>query len=141
MADNMQQSKEVNVNWLRINVPSVATIVATGVVVAMYVQSLASRIEQIEQTRVARSDLVDKNFDQIQAQLQPLVNLPYRMGNVEQGLLTTNQRMDTYLQTLGQKIDGVSDRVNGLTTKVEVLSQKIDALTPEKRAEIERNVR
>lgn len=137
----MQQSREVNVNWLRINVPSVATIVATGIVVAMYVQNLASKIDAIEQSRTARSDLVDKNFDQIQSQLQPLVNLPYRMGNVEQGLLTTNQRMDTYLQTLGQKIDGVSDRVNGLTTKVEVLSQKIDALTPEKRAEIERNVR
>lgn len=141
MADHMQQNREVNVNWLRINVPSVASIVITGVVVAMYVQGLASRIEQIEQTRTARSNLVDKSFDQIQDQLKPLVNLPYRMGNVEQGLLSTNQRVDTYLQTLGQKIDGVSDRVNGLTTKVEVLSQKIDALTPEKRAEIERNVR
>lgn len=137
----MQQSREVNVNWLRINVPSVVSIVITGIVVAMYVQGLASRIEQIEQTRTARSNLVDKSFDQIQDQLKPLVNLPYRMGNVEQGLLSTNQRVDTYLQTLGSKIDGVSDRVNGLTTKVEVLSQKIDALTPEKRAEIERNVR
>jgi len=141
MADQMQQNREVNVNWLRVNVPSVVSIVVVGVGVAMYVQSLASRVEQIEQMRVARSDLVDKNFDQIQAQLQPLVNLPYRMGNVEQGLLTTNQRMDTYLQTLGTKIDGVSERVNGLTTKVEVLAQKIDALSPEKRADIERQIR
>lgn len=137
----MQQSKEVNVNWLRINVPSVASVVVTGVLVAMYVQSLASAIDNIEQNRAARSDLVDKNFDQIQSQLQPLVNLPYRMGNVEQGLLTTNQRIDQYLRTLGDKIDGVSDRVNGLTTKVEVLAQKIDALTPEKRAEIEQRLR
>ena len=135
----MQQSREVNVNWLRINVPSVVSIVVTGIVVSMYIQSLESRIETIEQTRTARSNLVDKNFDQIQDQLKPLVNLPYRMGNVEQGLLSTNQRVDTYLQTLGAKIDGVSDRVNGLTTKVEVLSQKIDALTPEKRAEFRRS--
>ena len=66
-----------------------------------------------------------------------MANLPYRMGIVEQGLLATNQRVDQYLQTLGTKIDGVSDRVNSLSTKVEVLSQKIDALTPEKRAELE----
>jgi len=141
MADDgdeaMPQSREVNINWLRINVPSVAAIVGTGVIIAMYVQGLASKVDKIEENRQARSAMIDKGFDQMQAQLQPLSNLPYRMGIVEQGLLATNQRVDQYLQTLGTKIDGVSDRVNSLSTKVEVLSQKIDALTPEKRAELE----
>ncbi len=134
--DNMNQNREVNVNWLRINVPSVVSILITGAIVSMYIQSLASRIDQQEQYRVSRSAETDKNFDAIQTQLQPLSNLPYRVNVVEQGLLATNQRVDQYLQTLGAKIDGVSDRVNGLSTKVEVLSQKIDAITPEKKAEL-----
>ena len=137
----MQQSREVNVNWLRINVPSVASIVAVGVGLALYISDLKARIESIEEYRVTRSSATDKSFDQIQKQLEPLTNLPYRVNVVEQGLLATNQRVDQYLQMLGTKIDGVGDRVNGLSTKVEVLSQKIDALTPEKRAELERAAR
>lgn len=131
----MQQSKEVNVNWLRINVPSVAAIVVTGVVVSMYVQNLATKMATVEENGKARSAFVDKNFDQIKDQLNPLVNLPYRMGSIENSLLATNQRMDTYLQTIGVKIDGISDRVNSLSTKVEVLSQKIDTITPESRVD------
>jgi hypothetical protein len=133
----MQQSREVNVNWLRINVPSIGAIVVAAITITVYINRLEGRLDVIEDSRQARSNATDKNFDQIQQQLQPLSNLPYRVGILEQGLLQTNQRVDQYLQTLGAKIDGVSDRVNGLSTKVEVLSQKIDALTPEKRAELE----
>ena len=129
----MQQSREVNVNWLRINVPSVAAIVCTGIIVSMYVQNLANKVSTIETNGKDRSLVVDKSFDQIKDQLNPLVNLPYRMTSVENSLLATNQRMDTYLQTIGAKIDGVIDRVNGLSTKVEVLSQKIDTITPDKK--------
>jgi outer membrane murein-binding lipoprotein Lpp len=131
----MPQSKEVNVNWLRINVPSIAAIVTATVVISMYVQSLSARVATVEENNKSRSTLVDKNFDQIKDQLNPLLNLPFRVGSVEQNLITTNQRMDSYLQTLGVKIDGISDRVNGLTTKVEVLAQKIDSITPDKRAD------
>jgi outer membrane murein-binding lipoprotein Lpp len=132
--DDMQQSRQVNLNWATTNVPSVASILIVGIGVAMYVQSLASKVDDIEKNRQARTVMIDKGFDQMQDQLKPLANLPYRMGVVEQGLLATNQRVDQYLQMLGTKIDGISDRVNGLSTKVEVLSQKIDALTPEKKA-------
>lgn len=130
----MNQDREVNVNWLRINVPSVVTIVVTGIVVSGYVQKLSSRLDNVEENNKSRSVIVDKSFDDVKNQLNPLVNLPYRVNNVEQGLLSTNQRMDSYLQTLGVKIDGISDKVNGLTTKVEVLAQKIEALTPENKA-------
>lgn len=133
----MQQSRQVSLNWLTVNVPSVVSILVVGIGVAMYVQALASKVDKIEENRQVRSAMTDKNFDQMQDQLKPLANLPYRMGIVEQGLLATNQRVDQYLQMLGTKIDGISDRVNGLSTKVEVLSQKIDALTPEKKASID----
>lgn len=129
------QNREVNVNWLRINVPSVAAIVVTGVVVSMYVQNLANKMSSVEDNTKARAVFVDKNFDQIKDQLNPLVNLPYRLTSVENSLLATNQRMDTYLQTIGAKIDGVVDRVNVMSTKVEVLSQKIDTITPENKVD------
>lgn len=128
------QNREVNVNWLRINVPSVAAIVFTGVIVSMYVQNLANKVTAIESNSKDRSVVVDKSFDQIKDQLSPLVNVPYRMTSVENSLLATNQRMDTYLQTIGAKIDGVIGQVNAMSTKVEVLGQKIDTITPEKKA-------
>lgn len=133
------QNRQVSLNWAVINVPSVASIVIVGIGVAMYVQALASKVDKIDENRAARSAATDKSFDQIQDQLRPLSNLPYRMNVVEQGLLATNQRVDQYLQMLGTKIDGISDRVNGLSTKVEVLSQKIDALTPDKKAAYDPN--
>lgn len=133
--NNVNQDKEVNVNWLRINVPSLVTVVVTGISVAMYIQSMSSRVQTLESNGKSRSDQVDKNFDDIKSALAPLVNLPYRMSSVESNLVVTNQRMDTYLQTIGAKIDGMGDRVSTMSTKVEVLSQKIDSITPEKRAD------
>ena len=79
----------MDVRWLTVNVPSVVSVVATGVFIAMYVQSLASRVDQIEKTRQERSIAIDKGFDQIVAQMQPPSNLPYRVGVLEQGLLAT----------------------------------------------------
>ncbi|TPJ76895.1 hypothetical protein FJ422_29755 [Mesorhizobium sp. B2-6-3] len=140
MADDMHQNREVSINWLRVNIPQIVAILSVGMGLAWYggnkLTSLEGRIEVVEQYRASRSAATDKNFDQIQQQLLPLSNLPYRVGVVEQGLLATNQRVDQYLQMLGAKIDGISDRVNGLSTKVEVLSQKIDAISPSKKAEI-----
>ena len=134
--DEMQQSKEVSVNWLRINVPSIISIVVAAVTMTMYIQRLETRLDVMEQSQQQRAAASDKNSEDIRQQLQQLSTLPYRMNVVESGLTQTNQRMDQYLQTLGAKIDGMGDRVNSLSTKVEVLSQKIDALTPQKRAEL-----
>lgn len=132
----MQHDKEVNVNWLRVNVPSVATMLVTGIGVAMYVQALASTVSKIEESRKDRSAAVDRSLDDIKDQLKPLINLPYRINIVEQNLVQTNQRMDVYLQTIGNKIDNISDRVGGLSTKVEVLSQKIDSMNSDRKAEV-----
>lgn len=138
--DEMHQNREVSVNWLRINVPQIVAILGVGMGVAWYsgdkLASLENRLQAVETIRDRRSDEIDRNFDQIQQQLQPMANMPYRVGVLEQGLLATNQRMDQFLQSLGIKIDGISDRVNGLSTKVEVLSQKIDAISPAKRTDL-----
>lgn len=127
---SVAQGKSVNVNWLTVNVPSVVTMLLVGIGTAMYVQSLASSVDELKRNSDNRARMVDKILDQITNKLVPLDVIPYRLSSTENALIATNQRMDTYLQGLGVKIDGVSERVNGLTTKVEVLSQKIDTITP-----------
>ncbi len=126
----MNQDREVNVNWLRINVPSIAAIIVAAVTISSYVQSLASDIKKIEDTRQTNKALLDKDIDNIQKKLDNVADAPLRLDLLEKNLAATNARMDTYLQTLGTKIDGVSDRVGSLTTKVEVLAQKIEQITP-----------
>lgn len=133
------QSTKLNVNWLNFNMPTIAAIVGLGVLFwnsAQSVGEMQAQISGLKESSVARSAVADKKFDDIQQNLVALSNTPYRVGVLEQGLLATNQRMDQFLQSLGIKIDGISDRVNVLSTKVEVLSQKIEAITPAKRAEL-----
>lgn len=126
----MNQDKEVNVNWLRINVPSVVTIVAAAITITGYVQSLANDLKKVEESRVASKALLDRDLTEIKGKLDAVANAPFRLDLLEKNMASTNARMDNYLQTLGNKIDNVSDRVGGLATKVEVLSQKIEAITP-----------
>lgn len=130
----MNQDKEVNVNWLRINVPSVVTIVVAAMTITGYVQSLAGDLQKIEESRVASKTLLDRDLTEIKGKLDAVANAPFRLDLLEKNMAATNARMDNYLQTLGNKIDNVSDRVGGLTTKVEVLSQKIEALAPQPNA-------
>lgn len=133
---HVRQNREVDVNWLRINVPSIAAIVGAAVTITIYINNLEARLDVIEQSRQQRSAISDKNFDAIQQQLAPLANLPYRVGATETGLNSVNQRVDQLVQLLSTKIDSLSDRVNGLSTKVEVLAQKIDGITPQKKADM-----
>lgn len=127
----MNQDRELTVNWLRVNIPQIGSIVAATIILSMYIQSLTSDVKKIEENRTTSRALLDKDLDNIKRQLDAVANAPLRLDLLEKGLASTNQRMDTYLQTLGNKIDNVSDRVGGLTTKVEVLSQKIEAITPD----------
>jgi len=129
----MNQDREVNVNWLRINVPSIAAIVSAAIFISMYVQSLASDVRKIEENRSTSRSLLDKDLDSIKQQLSLVSSAPLRLDLLEKNLAATNARMDNYLQMLGTKIDNIGDRVGGLTTKVEVLSQKIDTITPQER--------
>src|SRR5690606_34070768 len=112
----MNQDKEVNVNWLRINVPSVVTIVAAAITITGYVQSLANDLKKVEESRIASKALLDRDLTEIKGKLDAVANAPFRLDLLEKNMASTNARMDNYLQTLGNKIDNVSDRVGGLAT-------------------------
>lgn len=133
---DVQQNTEISVNWLRINVPSVLTMISGCIVIVVYVQDMKARIDAIEASRAERSAAINREIADIQNQIQQLNNLPLRMDIAEKSIAATNARFDTFINTFGLKVDGMSDKVNALTTKVEVLSQKIDQITPEKKAEL-----
>lgn len=132
----MVQNREVNVNWLRINVPSIAAIVLAAITLTIYIQRLEGRLDVIEQSRQARTVISDKNFDEIQQKLRPLDNVTFRLDQMDKRDDTQDARIDKLLEVMGAKLDGISERVNSLSTKVEVLSQKIDAISPAKKADL-----
>lgn len=133
----MQQNREVSVNWLRINVPSVAAAISAAVVITLYVSTLSGKIETMSTTQNTRSLIVDKTLENMSKQLDPLRNVPYRVDRLEAGLLATNNRIDQTMQIVGGKVDSLGERLNDLTTKVEVLANKIDSLTPQNKAELQ----
>lgn len=135
--DEMQQNREVNVNWLRINVPSIGAIVIAAITLTIYIQKLEGRLDVIEQSRQARSQVADKSFDEIQDKLKPLENVTFHLDQIDKRDDAQDARIDKLLEVMGAKLDGLADRVNGLSTKVEVLSQKIDAISPGKKAALD----
>lgn len=124
------QNGKVHVNWFNFNVPTILAVAGVGWAVASYVASMEARIEKIEEYRVSRSAITDRNFDDIERQLEPLENMPYRMNIVEQQIISTNQRLDRFTELISNTLDAIREDVAALDKKVEVLSSKFDSILP-----------
>lgn len=134
--DKVMQSTKLNVNWLNFNVPTILAVLGAGWGVASYVNGMEARLEKVEDYRVTRSAVTDRKFDDIQRALDPLANMPYRVGVLEQGQIATNQRIDRFMEVITNGMEAIRKDVNTLGTKVEVLSNKIDNLSPPRKAEM-----
>lgn len=131
----METERGIHINWLRFNVPSIVAVVAAAVSVMAYINSLENRVAKIEEYRVTRSALVDRKFDDIQTALNPVSNMPYRVGILEAQQLATNLRIDRFTEVITNTMEMIRKEVSELSTKIEVLGTKVDALaTPEKAA-------
>lgn len=134
----MRQDKEVNVNWLRINVPQVVvsfvSIISCTVAIMWFLSGLFGRVDALENNGKTRAAVVDNTLSGIKDQLTDLNTMPLRMNLAEKNISQTNSRFDQFLTTFGLKIDAMGDKVNALGTKVEVLSNKIEQALPEKKA-------
>jgi hypothetical protein len=142
--DEMQQNREVNVNWLRINVPSIAAIIAAAIMVTVYIQRLESRLDVIEQSRQARSAVADKNNDEIQDKLKPLGNVVFRLDQQDKRDDAQDVRIDRLLDLMGTKFDtltaGLADvraDVADVKADVRVVAQDVKNLSAEKKAGLE----
>jgi len=94
----------------------------------------AARLDDMERYRETRSKLTDNNFAAINARMEPLANIPYRVAQTETAIRATNQRLDRRAETIVNSLDLIKKDVNVLSTRVEVLSNKIDAITPSRQS-------
>lgn len=131
---DVQQNTKFNVNWLNVNVPTILAVIGVGVTLIYKGADMENRLAQVEQFRVSRTEAADKKFDDIQHALAPLVNLPYRVGVLEQQQVATGMRIDRLTEIVSGTMEMIRKDIGLLSTKVEVLSSKIDGLTPAKRA-------
>jgi hypothetical protein len=133
----LAQSSKVNVNWFNFNVPTILAVLGVGWAVASYVKDMETRLTIIEQYRVSRSAITDRNFDEIQKQLEPVPNLTYRVNIVEQQIASVNLRLDRFTETLSSWLDAIRKDVVAVGTKVEVLSTRIEQRmsSPDRRTE------
>jgi cell division protein ZapA (FtsZ GTPase activity inhibitor) len=127
--DEMQQNREVNVNWLRINVPSIAAIVVAAITVTVYIQKLEGRLDVIEQSRQARSIVADKNNEEIQDKLKPLDNVGYRLDQQDKRNDAQDARIDRLLDLMGTKFDALSKDVADVKADVRVVAQDVKNLS------------
>jgi hypothetical protein len=133
---DMNSNTAVRINWATVNFPTILAIAGMGVGAIYGYADLQNRLAKVEEYRVSRSAVTDRKFDDVQEALEPLVNLPYRVGALEQQQLATNLRIDRMTEILTNTMELIRKDVATLSTKVEVLSSKIDTITPTKRASI-----
>lgn len=137
----MQQTTQLRINWLNVNVPTVLAVLAAAISIITYFDDMNDRLTSIEQYRESRGRVTDGNFAEIREQLKPLVNVPQEVLGLKAADVVLNARLDrladTIIETLRKDISQVSVKVEVLTTKhdnmstkVEQLGQKLDQLRP-----------
>lgn len=139
----MQQTTQLRINWLNVNVPTVLAVLAAAVSIITYFDDMNDRLTSIEQYRESRGRVTDGNFAEIREQLKPLINTPQEIVGLKAADVVMNARLDrladTIIETLRKDISQVAVKVEVLTTKhdststkVEELGQKLDRLNPVK---------
>lgn len=132
---------------MQMHMPKFSWTINLGTIVAIIVAcigglykfaSLEGRVENMDDRGKGRISLTDKNFADINARLESIQDIPFRMGAQEAGLKNANERMDRLSEALltGQEtlrkdfnnaVDSIRKDVNAVGTKVEVLGTKLEA--------------
>lgn len=122
----MQQNTSVTVDWLKMNVPTLALLASAVWWLGSGTSETRTRIDAIEQSRQQRSieaakqvEILQKDIKNVSDSVTPLTTAIYRIGAIEGQLSEANR-----------KSDKLSDAVVNLTTAVGVLNNKIDYLAP-----------
>ena len=136
----MDQDTRLRVNWLNVNVPTIASIVGMAVLFMNWSSGLTAtqvrqdaRLEQIEESRATKARETAEQFALIMTAIAKLPNLDYRLTVAESGIVAANQRIDRQSDAIGDLRDGIS-RVN---TSIEVLTQRIESALPLKKSALD----
>lgn len=111
--DDMKQDATVTINWFRMNVPTLALIVAATVSGAAW---------------QSRTDADVKH-------------LQYRIDQSEKAVANTNVKLDNLYNTLISQLDLIRRDLNRLTTSVEVISTEVRISNGEPREAKQRRTR
>lgn len=143
----MVQNRDINVNWLQFNVPTLISVVATAIAVVLWIntkndeqnleiQNLKIRLAEADSYREQRSKATDTNFARIDSrmtelvvQVSPLQNVPFRMNSVEASLAETNKRLDRVSETFVNAVEVIRKDISTLSADVKVLGNKTDNLS------------
>lgn len=131
----METNRNIQFNVGTFNIPTLAGILAIGVMVFNAGQSLQqqeSRISNIETSRADRQAVYAKQADAVLANTAAIANLTYRTTVAEQGIIAVNARVDRQTDSI-QDFRSELAKVN---TNIELLTQQLKILLPEKKASL-----
>lgn len=115
---DVKQDTALTINWLRVNLPTIAAVVGVGFYVGIWQTQIQSTLTSVQ-----------VELTHVKTQLATMQTIPYRIDVAEQALRDTNGRVDALSNTLIGQLDLVRRDVNRLTTSVEVLSSRVGILT------------
>lgn len=89
---------------------------------------LTVKVDSESAARLARSVQSDKNFDDIQRQLQPLDTVKLRLDQNDKRDDAQDNRIDKLLEVMGAKLDTLSQAVADVKADVRVVAQDVKNL-------------
>lgn len=117
-AEDMKNDTALTFNWLRVNFPTIATVVGVGLYIGTWQTSIQATLAGLQAETAG-----------LKAQMQAMTTVPYRVDQAEAAIRDTNGRVDTLSNTIISQMDLIRRDVNRLTTQVEVLSSRVGLLT------------
>lgn len=119
------------------NMGTILPLIIAGVGIVSYIKSLENQINLLDQRGAARIIISDKNYSDQQAINRQLVDIPYRVGNLEEGQKDLGVSVDQLRNLIisGQEamrrdvqggFDGIRKDLGGLSTQVEVLNSRFN---------------
>ncbi len=137
MSNAMIQLEKARLNVWNIGGLAVVLVVQSFALGITYAR-LDSRIAQGETYRVTRATSTDAQFASLNQRLQPFDTALFRLNSLETVVKinddNVNERIDRIVESLGLKLDNLTETTNGLRTDVKLLSQKVEANTAVKKA-------
>lgn len=117
-AEDMKNDTALTFNWLRVNFPTIATVVGVGLYIGTWQTSIQATLVGLQAETAG-----------LKAQMQAMTTVPYRVDQAEAAIRDTNGRVDTLSNTIISQMDLIRRDVNRLKTQVEVLSSRVGLLT------------
>jgi hypothetical protein len=128
---DMDQDRNIKVNWGTFNVPTIIGML--GIFVVVFNQGgvqerVDARLDNIEASRAANLANFNARVAAIEVIVAKIPNIEYRITVNEAGILAVNARIDRVTDTVGS----LRDDIAGVRTSIEVLTEQLKSGIPRK---------